>query len=464
MAERIIFHIDVNSAFLSWTAAYRVRVLGESLDLRTVPSVIAGDRESRHSIILAKSGPAKKYGIKTAEPLGKARDKCPGLLVAEPDYDLYTTASRSLIALLRRVSPAVEQYSIDEAWVDMTGMKELLGPPVLAAEQLKNRIRDELGFTVNIGISSNKLLAKMAGDFEKPDKVHTLFPWELEQKLWPLPTQELFFVGRATAEKLSRMGIETVGQLARADPGFLQKKLHKQGLVVWQYANGRDAGMLTPETPANKGYGNSFTTPTDVTKRDYACQVLLSLCETVGMRLRRDEQAGSCVTVHIRSCLFEQWSRQRQLGTATNGTDELYRAACAIFDELWDGVTPLRQLGVQVTKLTSGTCRQCSLFDVRDYGRLQKLDGAVDAIRDKYGEGAILRATFLKSPVVSMAGGLAKSRRTGITKPVLEPESLLVRRGKAGVDNEKGPAYDGNGTKSGVRSCQIGTEKRENEF
>ena len=430
MAERIIFHIDVNSAFLSWTAAYRVRVLGQALDLRTVPSVIAGDRASRHSIILAKSGPAKKFGIKTAEPLGKAKDKCPGLYVAEPDYDLYTTASRSMMALLREVSPAVEQFSIDEAWVDMTGTKELYGPPVLAAEQLKNRIRDELGFTVNIGISSNKLLAKMAGDFEKPDKVHTLFPWELEAKLWPLPVGELFCVGRATTEKLSRMGITTIGQLAQADPNFLQKKLHKPGLVVWQFANGRDAEALTPEAPANKGYGNSYTTPHDVTKRDFACQVLLSLCETVGMRMRRDEQAGACVTVHIRSSQFEQWSRQRQLASATNGTDELYKASCALFDELWDGKTPLRQLGVQVTKLTDGGCRQYSLFDGRDYERLGKLDGAVDAIRDKFGEDAIMRATFLKSPVGSMAGGLSRERRTGITKPVAEPEALIVRRSR----------------------------------
>ena len=429
MAERIIFHIDVNSAFLSWTAAYRVRVLGEKFDLREVPSVVAGDRASRHSIILAKSGPARKYGVKTGEPLGKAKDKCPGLVVAEPDYTLYTTASRKLMALLRGVSPAVEQFSIDEAWVDMTGTRELYGPPVLAAERLKNRIRDELGFTVNVGISCNKLLAKMAGDFEKPDKVHTLFPWELERKLWPLPVGELFCVGRATEEKLARMGIGTIGQLAHADPAFLRRKLHKPGEMIWQFANGRDADELQPETPANKGYGNSATTPCDVTRREFGYQVLLSLCETVGMRLRRDDCAGACMTVHLRSNQFEDWSRQQQLPAATNGTDELYRAACRIFDGMWDGVTPLRQLGVQVTKLSQGSCRQCSFFDRTDYERLGRLDSAVDAIRDKYGEDAILRATFLKSPVGSMAGGLAKDRRTGITKPVEEPMSLLLRRG-----------------------------------
>ena len=243
MAERIIFHIDVNSAFLSWTAAYRVRVLGETFDLRTVPSVIAGDRKSRHSIILAKSAPAKKYGIQTGEPLGKAMEKCPQLVVAEPDYALYVTASQSLIALLREYSPEVEQFSIDEAWVDMTGTTGLYGPPVLAANRLRERIREELGFTVNIGISCNKLLAKMAGDFEKPDKTHTLFPGEIPTKLWTLPVRELFMVGRMTEQKLRLMGITTIGALANADPAFLRQRLGKQGEIVWQFANGRERGI-----------------------------------------------------------------------------------------------------------------------------------------------------------------------------------------------------------------------------
>ena len=418
MAERIIFHIDVNSAFLSWTAAYRVRVLGETFDLRTVPSVIAGDRKSRHSIILAKSAPAKKYGIQTGEPLGKAMEKCPQLVVAEPDYALYVTASQSLIALLREYSPEVEQFSIDEAWVDMTGTTGLYGPPVLAANRLRERIREELGFTVNIGISCNKLLAKMAGDFEKPDKTHTLFPEEIPTKLWTLPVRELFMVGRMTEQKLRLMGITTIGALANADPAFLRQRLGKQGEIVWQFANGRDAGVVRPAAEPNKGYGNAATTPRDVTDREYARQVLLSLCETVGMRMRRDRQAGACITVHLRSSDFENWSRQRQLGTATNVTAELYRQACQVLDEMWDGKAPLRQLGVQMTRLSSGSLRQYSLFDEGDYERLEKLDTAVDAIREKFGEDALVRATFLTGETKSMAGGLSKERRTGVTKPV----------------------------------------------
>ena len=181
MSQRVIFHVDANSAFLSWSAAYRVKVLGESQDLRLVPSAVAGDKASRHSIILAKSTPAKKYGIQTGEPLFHALEKCPELVVIPPDYGVYVQASRHFVAMLREFSPSVEQYSIDEAWVDMTGTQRLWGPPRLAAELMRRRIWEELGFTVNIGISSNKLLAKMAGDFEKPNKVHTLFPEEIEK-------------------------------------------------------------------------------------------------------------------------------------------------------------------------------------------------------------------------------------------------------------------------------------------
>lgn len=421
MHERIIFHIDVNSAFLSWTAAYRVQHLGRLPDLRQIPAVIAGDRSSRHSIILARSIPAKKFGIRTGEPLGVAMEKCPGLVVAEPDYSLYVTASRALMALLRETSPAVEQFSIDEAWMDMTGTERLYGPPVLAAEQLKERIHRELGFTVNIGISSNKLLAKMAGDFEKPDRVHTLFPEQIPQKLWPLPVGELFMVGRATERKLRAMGLVTIGQLAQSDPAFLRRRLGKQGEVIWQYANGRGMPFVSAQTEANKGYGNSFTTPCDVTTQYVARQVLLSLCETVGMRLRRDGQAGSCITVQLRSCEFVDSSRQRQLGAATNVTAELYAQACTVFDTLWDGKTPLRQLGVQVTRLQDAGQRQYSLFDTQGVERLEKLDSAVDSIRDRFGEGAIMRATFLGSGIESMAGGLSRERRTGVTKPVDDP-------------------------------------------
>lgn len=421
MQERVIFHVDANSAFLSWTAAYRVHVLGESLDLREIPSVIAGDKASRHSIILAKSGPAKKYGIQTGEPLFQAQEKCPDLIVAPPDYGLYVEASRHFVQMLREFSPIVQQYSIDEAWVDMTGTQRIFGSPRLAAEKMRQRIWDELGFTVNIGISSNKLLAKVAGDFEKPNKVHTLFPEEIQSRMWPLPVRDLFLVGSATEKKLKGLGIYTIGDLAKTELPVLKKRLGKHGETIWHYANGRNAEMVTPEPEENKGYGNSTTTAEDVVSANQAHQVILSLCETVAMRLRKDGKFGSCVTVHLRTNEFQHFSHQSLLHGATNITTELFEAACRIFDEVWDGTTPLRQLGVQVTRLSSEPYQQYDLFSGLSpvqYERKLRLDEAVDALRDKYGEDIIRRAKFTGGNGNHMIGGLDKARRTGVTKPI----------------------------------------------
>ena len=421
MAERVIFHVDANSAFLSWTAAYRVKVLGETEDLREIPSVVAGDRESRHSIILAKSAPAKKYGIHTGEPLFQALQKCPELKIVPPDYALYVEASRHFVEMLRQFSPKVEQYSIDEAWVDMTGTERLFGSPTLAANTMRRRIWEELGFTVNIGISTNKLLAKMAGDFEKPNKVHTLFPEEMATKMWPLPVRDLFLVGRATENKLKKMGIYTIGELAHAELQILRKKLGKHGETIWHFANGRNANAVTPEPAENKGYGNSVTTPIDIVTQEYAYQVLLSLCETVAARMRKDCKCGACISVHLRTNEFAHFSHQRMFGGATNLTEEIFSVACSVFDEAWDKVTPLRQLGVQVTRLSDEPYCQYDLFSEVtpvQYERKLRLDETVDALRDRFGENIIRRAKFAQDPDGHMAGGLDKARRTGVTKPV----------------------------------------------
>lgn len=421
MADRVIFHVDANSAFLSWTAAYKVKVLGEEQDLREIPSVVAGDKASRHSIILAKSGPAKKYGIQTGEPLFLALEKHPDLVVVPPDYELYVEASRHFVNMLRQFSPVVEQYSIDEAWVDMTGTERLWGAPRLAAEQMRQRILDELGFTVNIGISSNKLLAKMAGDFEKPNKVHTLFPEEIPDKFWPLPVRDLFLVGSATERKLKMMGIRTIGDLAHADCALLRKRLGKHGETIWHFANGRNADAVTPEPAENKGYGNSTTTAQDVVNAEQAHQVLLSLCETVASRMRRDGKCGSCLCVHLRTNEFRCFSHQSVLNGSTNITAELFEAACRVFDEAWDGITPLRQLGVQITRLSNEPYQQFDFFSgltPEQYEKKLKLDETVDALRDKFGEDVIRRAKFAQNPGEHMAGGLSKARRTGVTKPV----------------------------------------------
>jgi len=423
MADRVIFHVDANSAFLSWSAAYRVKVLGEKTDLRDIPSVVAGDKETRHGIILARSTPAKKYGIKTGEPLFQALQKCPDLVVVPPDYPLYVEASRHFVAMLRQFSPAVEQYSIDEAWVDMTGTQRLFGDPRLAAEQMRKRIWEELGFTVNIGISSNKLLAKMAGDFEKPNKVHTLFPEEVEAKFWPLPVRDLFLVGSATERKLKTMGIYTIGDLAKADEKILKKRLGKHGQTIWHFANGRNADMVSPVPAENKGYSNSITTAQDVTTHEEGHQVLLSLCETVAMRMRKDGKCGSCISIHLRTNELEHYSHQAMLHGATNITEEIFAAASRIFDEAWDGTIPLRQLGVQVTRLSQEPYQQFDLFSgvsPVQYEKKLRLDETVDSLRDKYGEDIIRRAKFANDPEGHMSGGLNKARRTGVTKPVLD--------------------------------------------
>ncbi len=421
MAQRVIFHVDANSAFLSWTAVYRLKVLGEKEDLREVPSVIAGDKESRHSIILAKSIPAKKYGIHTGEPLFQALEKCPGLRIEAPDYALYVEASRHFVQILRQFSPCVEQYSIDEAWVDMTGTEGLWGAPRLAAEKMRETINNELGFTVNVGISSNKLLAKMAGDFEKPNKVHTLFPEEIEEKMWVLPVRDLFLVGAATEKKLNRLGIYTIGDLAKTDRALIRKRLGKHGETIWHFANGRNAEFVAPEPAENKGYGNSVTTAQDVVTADHAHQVLLSLCETVASRMRKDNKCGSCIAVHLRTNEFHHFSHQKTLHGATNITAEIFEAACAAFDEAWDGITPLRQLGVQMTRLSTEPYQQFDFLSgvsPTQYEKKLRLDETVDSLRDRFGENIIRRAKFAQDPDAHMTGGLDKARRTGVTKPV----------------------------------------------
>ncbi len=394
----IIFHIDVNSAFLSWEATYRLEVLGEELDIRTIPSVIGGSEAERHGIVLAKSTPAKRYDIQTAEPLAHARRKCPNLMIIPPNHSLYIEKSRQFVAFLKQFTPDVEPYSIDEVFCDFTGTEHLYGSPSLWARKLADQIREELGFTVNIGISSNRLLAKMASDFEKPDKVHTLFPEEIPDKMWPLDIRDLFFVGKASEQKLRTLGIHTIGDLARTDKNFLRHHLKKHGETIWDFAHGIDQGAITKEaTPQNKGYGNSITVSYDVTDADTAHMILLSLCETVGARIRADQTYVSVVGVSITDCNFRHTSHQKALTSATNVTYRIYEKVCELFDELWDG-TPIRLLNVFTSRATEEQSFQYSIFDSDKYERLAKLDKAIDSIRDKFGESSVQRACFINSP------------------------------------------------------------------
>ena len=394
MQQRVIFHIDVNSAFLSWEAVERLQE-GEQTDLRQIVSAVAGDVEKRHGVILAKSIPAKKYHIVTGEPVVDALKKCPDLVLVKPRHDIYRMYSAKFMEILRRYSDCVEQFSIDEAFVDMTGMQQLFGPPVEAAERIKNQIRDELGFTVNIGISSNKMLAKMASDFQKPDRVHTLFPDEIASKMWPLPVGDLLYAGKSTVSKLNGIGIFTIGDLAKTELLVVTSHLKKHGEVLWRYANGLDDSPVEPVRADNKGYGHSTTLPFDVTDAANAHQILLSLTEKVCQRLRADAVRADTVTVQIKYKDLTKASHQCTLPAPTNITDEIYRAACRLFDEKWDG-EPVRLLGVSTKVAQSDGGRQMSLFDHTDYEKLERLDKALDAIKGRYGAGSVRRASLME--------------------------------------------------------------------
>lgn len=394
--KKIIFHIDVNSAFLSWEAADRKRRGEVAVDLRDIPSAIGGDKSKRHGIILAKSTLAKKNGVKTGESIVEALKKCPDLTIVPPNHKLYQEYSAAFMKILRDYTPDIEQYSIDEAFMDMTGTERLFGAPEKAANDIKKRIKKELGFTVNVGISDNKLLAKMASDFEKPDKVHTLYTDEIETKMWPLPVSDLLYVGKSTTNVLAKLGIHTIGELAKTDVEILRSNLKKQGEAIWKFANGKNMSMVETEPEANKGYGNSTTIAFDVSDESTAKMVLLSLAEKVAGRIREDGVVAESVSVTIKDFNLQKCSHQMMLASQTNLTSEIHEAACKLFDELWDG-TPIRLLGIQVGKVSREVAsRQISLFDNTNYEKLEAVDKAVDSIRNKYGSGAIKRAVFMK--------------------------------------------------------------------
>lgn len=410
--DRVIFHIDVNSAFLSWEAVYRLYHLGGKVDLRERVSAVGGDMAMRHGIILAKSIPAKKYKIQTGETILEAKRKCPNLLLVPPNYGLYERCSTAFVKILRQYSPVVEQYSIDECFVDMTGTEALWGDPVTAANRIRNQIRDELGFTVNVGISENKLLAKMASDFQKPDKVHTLWHDEIEAKMWCLPVSDLFFVGRATTKKLLALGIRTIGELAHTDPAILKIHLKKHGEIIWLFANGQDVSIVQKEPAKNKGYGNSTTVPFDVSDASTAKLVLLALAETVGARLREASVRAEVIAVGIKSFDLQYASHQMTLNNATNITIEIHRCACQLFDQLWDG-TPIRHLGIHTSRIKDHMdMRQLDMFDDTDYEKLEKLDATVDKIRKRYGNDSVRRAAFVGSVIDHMSGGISREKRT----------------------------------------------------
>lgn len=410
--QRTIFHIDVNNAFLSWTAVERMKDgtmhNGEPLDLRTIPSAITGDGDNRRGIILAKSTPAKKFNIQTGEPTGMALQKCPELICVPPNFPLYSKSSADMFRILLDYSDRVEQFSIDEGFLDYTGMEKLFGDPISTAFAIKKRIYDELGFTVNIGISTNKLLAKMAGELEKPDKVLTLFPEEMPEKFWKQPVENLFMVGRKTAPRLKTMGIRTIGELAHYPAPLLRKEFKSFGDMLHAYANGIDNSPVSDarESTEAKSIGNSTTIAYDVTTKEDAYVYLLSLAETVSMRLRCSHLCATEIAVTIKDSQFQSYTHQKQLLNPIDCTNAIYDMAKTIFEEAWKN-EPIRLLGIRAGHLCKDDCIQLSILD-EDWTKQKKADSAMDEIRLKYGKNTVKRSTFVDRSEAAYGGGKLK--------------------------------------------------------
>lgn len=375
--DRIFFHIDVNSAFLSWTAVDKLNK-GETVDLRTIPSIIGGDMESRRGIVTAKSIPAKKYGIETAEPVVSAFRKCPGLVMASPDFALYHKMSHLFMDYLYTLTDDIEQASIDECYLDFTPIAHMYESPLACADMIRHEIFNRFGFTVNVGISDRKVLAKMASDFTKPDKTHTLYSYEIQKKMWPLPVRDLFLCGKSAAATLNKLGIFTIGELANTDVDILSSHLKSHGITLWQFANGIDSSGITKEQPEAKGIGNSTTAPKDVVTREAASSILLDLCESVSERLYNADSLAMQVTVEIKYSNFKSFSHQTGVETPIRTSAALHSEALALFDRLWNG-EPIRLLGVRAGKLVkSDEPFQLSLFSDAFLGSV-KTNGAPGA-------------------------------------------------------------------------------------
>ena len=409
--DKLIFHVDVNSAFLSWTAVKKLKEEPEGVDLRTIPSAIGGDVSKRHGVITACSIPAKKQGVRTGEPVMRALEKCPELCLFPSDFKTYREYSAKFIDILKKYALAVEQVSIDEAYLDMTGTDE----PVSMAEKIKAEIYEALGFTVNIGISTVKLLAKMASDFEKPYKVHTLFPKEIKEKMWKLPIEKLHGCGYRTSEKLRNIGVKTIGDAAALDKKLLCSLLgEKSGEYIHESSNGRGSDIVSGEREAAKSYSNETTLPTDIRVSTYDKEmpvVIKWLSESVSKRLKKDEAEGYTISVSAKTSSFKRRSKQTTLVEPTNNAKEIEKVSISLMKELCFGERGLfeeddgiRLVGVGVSHLAENECKQMDIFSymkeksVQDEIKLKetkkkekedKLNTMLKKINEKYGEGKI---------------------------------------------------------------------------
>jgi DNA polymerase-4 len=392
--DRIVFHIDVNNAFLSWTAIDLLKN-GYKEDIRKIDAVIGGDESKRAGIVLAKSPSAKKKGIITSEPLYSARKKCPNLKIYPPNYNWYQQMSNKLFTLLSKYSPDIEIFSIDECFLDYGKIKKLNGDQLEFAKKLKDEIENDLGFTVNIGIANNKLCAKMASDFLKPNMIHTLYNNEIEAKMWPLPIDDLFGIGKKTSVKLRGLNINTIGDLANANYDKLYPYFKNMTARMIDSARGIDYSPIVSDHGESKGVSNTTTIDHDLKDRDSIYKVLHAVADNLGITLRKQNRYASVVAVILKDCYFKTYSHQLKLKNATNITEEIFASSKKLLDEMWHQ-EPIRLVGIRLDNLVRETNYQMSLFEsTEDRNKVSKLDKTVDDLKLKYGSSIIANA-YLK--------------------------------------------------------------------
>jgi DNA polymerase-4 len=388
--ERQILHVDVNNAFLSWTAVDMLK-RGSKIDIREIPAIIGGDETKRSGIVLAKSMKAKECGVRTAETIYQAKLKCPNLQIFSSRYKVYKEYSQKLYQLLLEYTDRIERFSIDECFLDMTNY--LMNDTLLnKAIEINRRVKEELGFTVNVGVANNKLLAKMASDFKKPDRVHTLWKEEIPKKMWILPISELFMLGRKTVPKLYNMQIKTIEDLARADKKILEKKFGKHGILMWEYANGIDNSEVKylPEKP--KCVGNSVTLPQNISDLGKLEEIILAITEQVTYRLRKEELLANTVNIQLRNKDFIDTSHQSKLIEATDSTKIIYIKAKELLNQMYKQGMQIRLVGVRVENLVPKREKQISFFENTNNEKQEKLDKVIDGLKNKYGYNMITRA------------------------------------------------------------------------
>ena len=388
-------HIDVNNAFLSWTAVDLLNK-GYKIDIRNIESIIGGDESQRHGIVLAKSMVAKSKGVKTAETIRDAKRKCSDLKIFPPNHKLYQEMSNKLFELISNYTPDIEKLSVDECFIDYTKVRKLYGDPIKFAYKLKKEIKDTLGFTVNIGIANNKLCAKMASDFLKPDRVHTLFKEEIIEKMYPLPIEELYGIGKSSSKKLRELNINTIGDLANANPSLLSKYFKNQTEKIINSAKGIDDSIINVKRSESECISNSTTTSYNLNSLEDIYKFLYPLVENVSISLRKNKKYTSLVGVMLKDKNFKTYSHQRRLKNATSNTDEIYGIAKELVKELWNE-EGIRLVGVSLSKFSNIQTHQLSIFeDVKQVESNNKLDKVLDKLKDTYGSNIIKKASQIK--------------------------------------------------------------------